>query len=72
MKTAHGHWLADSDSRVLRYQNGRVLRVFGFPPGVSSTAAEALSWISRTDMAAGFSDQDLLDLGLAVKDAFGR
>ncbi len=72
MKTQRGRWFADSDTLVVSYDNGRLMRIFSFPPEGPATPGEALAWISGTRSSAWLTDDDLRDLDRALHDLFGR
>jgi hypothetical protein len=71
MKTTRGRWFVDSDSLILSYDNGQLMRIFSFPPGGASAPGEALAWILGTGRPAWLTDDDLRDLTRALDDMFG-
>ncbi len=71
MKTTRGRWFVDSDSLILSYDNGHLMRIFSFPPGGASAPGEALAWILGTGRPAWLTDDDLRDLTGALDDLFG-
>jgi hypothetical protein len=71
MKSTHGRWFVDTESMILSYDNGRMMRIFTIPPGGAITPSEALAWIAGPDRAAWLPDDDLRDLTRALGDLFG-
>ncbi len=71
MKTTQGRWFVDSESQILSYDNGRLMRIFTFPPGEPPSKDDALAWISGPDSPAWMTEEDLKDLVRALGDLFG-
>jgi hypothetical protein len=71
MKATYGRWLVDTESKILNYDDGRVIKIFTIPPGGALTPSQTLAWIAGPDRAAWLPDRDLRDLTLAVAEIFG-
>jgi hypothetical protein len=71
MKATYGRWRVDTESKVLNYDNGHLIRIFTIPPGGTLTPSEALAWIAGPDRATWLPDEDLRDLTLAMAELYG-
>jgi hypothetical protein len=71
MRIARGRWIADSESMVLTYDNGRLGRVYCFPIEEVLSPGEASAWIVEEDTGRVFSGDDIRNLDLALQELLG-